>query len=197
MSTNSNKFTTYAEYVRKSLLRLNIVKGLSDELKTAIVIRGITDPQVKAAATNARLQSNNMVEFLSVYVKPKNAPPTNNPVRSTSDSTSLNPRKRDAIRYDRLSCYTCGKVGHKQANCQKKIRTDSNNVGLRPPVTPTPQSQPSEVDIKPVKICTFCKKSGHLVEFCFYQERIESKANGHNNSSNVNFCSETTTNETT
>ncbi|CAH2091353.1 unnamed protein product [Euphydryas editha] len=71
MSTNSNKYSTYAEYARKSLLRLNIVKGLSDELKTAIVVRGIVDPQIKAATTNAKLSSKDLVEFLSVYIKPK------------------------------------------------------------------------------------------------------------------------------
>ncbi|CAH2086710.1 unnamed protein product [Euphydryas editha] len=198
MSTNSNKYTTYAEYARKSLLRLNIVKGLSDELKTAIVIRGISDPQIKAAATNAKLQPSNMVEFLSVYVKPKSAPSANNPVRSPSDSSVLNSRKREATRYDRLSCYACGKVGHKQITCTKKARTDSNSAGPRPPVTLTTQSQPSQANNnKLVKICTFCKKSGHLVDSCFYKERIDSKANGNKNTTRVNFCSETTTNETT
>lgn len=72
MSTDSSKFNTYAEYARKSFLQLNIVGGLSDDLKTAIVIRGISDPQVKAATSNARLQTNQLVEFLSVYSKPKN-----------------------------------------------------------------------------------------------------------------------------
>lgn len=34
MKTTSDKFTTYAEYARRTLLRLRIVKGLSDELRT-------------------------------------------------------------------------------------------------------------------------------------------------------------------
>lgn len=195
MSTNSNKFTTYADYARKSLLRLNIVKGISDELKTAIVIRGISDPQVKAAATNAKLQLKNLVEFLSVYVKPKSAPTTSNPVRPPNTST-LNPRKRDGTKYDRLSCFKCGKIGHKQLNCPKKPRTESNSTGSIAPVPSSSQLQTSKPNNRPVKICTFCKKSGHLVDSCFYKERVESKSNGSKNPSNVNFCLETITNET-
>lgn len=52
MKIDSNNFPFYAEYVRKSLLRLSIVKGLLDDLKTTIVIRGITDPQIKANTSN-------------------------------------------------------------------------------------------------------------------------------------------------
>lgn len=53
MSTNSDSFVTYAEYVRRSLLQ--IVKGLSDELISAIVMRGVNEPNLKAAATNKNL----------------------------------------------------------------------------------------------------------------------------------------------
>lgn len=56
MSKDSKGYVTYAEYARRSLLRLGLVKGLSDELIVAIIIRGITDPHIKAAATNAKLQ---------------------------------------------------------------------------------------------------------------------------------------------
>lgn len=43
MNTTSDKYATYAEYARRTLLRLRVVKGLSDELMTQIVIRGLTD----------------------------------------------------------------------------------------------------------------------------------------------------------
>lgn len=55
MSTNLDRYSTYAEYARRCILRLNVVKGLSDEFATATVIRGITDPQIRATATNAHL----------------------------------------------------------------------------------------------------------------------------------------------
>lgn len=194
MSRSSDKFITYAEYARKSLLRLNIVKGLSDELKTAIVIRGISDPQVKATATNAKLESKDLVEFLSVYVKTKSAPTASNPVRLPNTS-SFNSRKRDATKYDRLSCHSCGKLGHKKINCPKKPRTENSDVGLTVPATSGPQPLKAS-SFKPVKICTFCKKTGHLLDSCFLRERLDSKSNSTKNSNNVNFCLETITNET-
>lgn len=58
MKTDSNIFPSFAENARKSLLRLNIVKGLSDGVKTAIVIRGIANPQIKATVSDAKLQHN-------------------------------------------------------------------------------------------------------------------------------------------
>lgn len=185
MNTNSNKFTTYAEYARKSLLRLNIVRGLSDELKAAIVIRGISDPQVKAATTNAKLKSKDLVEFLSVYLKPKSAPTTtSNPVR-TSNLSNPDPRKRRAPgHYDRLTCFSCGDVGHKQYHCPKKTaKSGANDANLQSTATTKSVS-------KSAKTCSYCKKAGHSVETCFIKERAESKSNLKNKTSNVNFCSE-------
>lgn len=46
MCKNSDNYPTYADYARRSLLRLRIFRGLSDELMSAIVIRGITDPHI-------------------------------------------------------------------------------------------------------------------------------------------------------
>lgn len=70
MNTDSDHHLTYAEYARRSLLRLRIVTGLSDELIVAIIIRGITDPQIRATAANAKLMPSELVNFLSIYVKP-------------------------------------------------------------------------------------------------------------------------------
>lgn len=69
MNMTSNKYPTFAEYARRTLLRLKIVQGLSDELKTLIVIRGIDSPQVRAAAENADLTPNTIVSFLTIYTK--------------------------------------------------------------------------------------------------------------------------------
>lgn len=51
MNQTSDKYNSYAEYARRSLLRLRIVKGLSEELMTLIVIRGITNAQVRQPLT--------------------------------------------------------------------------------------------------------------------------------------------------
>lgn len=199
MSTNSNKFTTYAEYARKSLLRLNIVKGLSDELKTAVVVRGISDPQVKAAAANAKLQSKDLVEFLSVYIKPKYALPVgNNPVRSSS-SVNLDPRKRKIMQYDRLTCYTCGKVGHKQTYCTKRSfkSVDHTSNSQATATTSSSNSNVMRSDPRPIKTCTYCKKTGHLVDSCYKKDRVDSKFNTKSATSSVNFCSDSIPDVTT
>ncbi|KAL4717800.1 hypothetical protein ACJJTC_000949 [Scirpophaga incertulas] len=112
---NSSGYTTFAEYARKSLMRLNIVTGLSDELRTAIVIRGISDPQVKAAATNAKLQSKDLVEFLSAYVKPKRESKFSNNFNNARPSQvgSFNSRRREMSKSG-VSCFICGRTDHKK-----------------------------------------------------------------------------------
>lgn len=173
MSTNSNNFVTYAEYARKSLLRLNIVNGLSDDLKTAIVIRGITDPQVKAAASNAKLHPNQLVEFLSVYLKPKSdSRITRNFVRPENVGGFQN-RKRQASKPD-IKCFNCNGVGHMRASCPKKQKTECH--------------KPSAVSTginKTSLSCTYCSKVGHTVDKCFAKQRVETKGSS---TGNVNFC---------
>lgn len=70
MNMTSDKYQTYAEYARRTLLRLRIVQGLSDELRTYIGIRELDSPQVCAAAANANLTPENVISFLSIYTKP-------------------------------------------------------------------------------------------------------------------------------
>ncbi|KAJ8718423.1 hypothetical protein PYW08_002660 [Mythimna loreyi] len=197
MSTTSNKFTTYAEYARMSLLRLNIVRGLSDELKTAIVVRGISDPQVKAAATNAKLQLKDLVEFLSVYVKPKiTQSATGNPIRSSVTET-FNSRKREAPRRGPVTCFSCGKHGHKQADCSKKSKVDSATSNSKSTSSETSNVKETKSNSKPAQmICKYCKKTGHLVDWCFLKQRMDSKSND-KSSSDVNFCSASIPDETT
>lgn len=171
MKTDSNSFTSYAEYARKSLLRLNIVKGLSDDLKTAIVIRGITDPQVKAAASNAKLQYNELVEFLSVYIKPKyNSQTTRNFVRTPNVSSS-DPRKHKAPKSN-IKCYGCGDIGHTKSHCSKRPRTDTN---ISATVASGSNSRTAPL------ACTYCSKVGHTADKCFAKQRVESKGQDKSN----------------
>lgn len=46
MSTNSKDYDTYAEYARRSWFKFALVRGVSDELIVAILLRGIIDPHV-------------------------------------------------------------------------------------------------------------------------------------------------------
>lgn len=182
MSTNSDRYSTYADYARRTLLRLRIVRGLSDELISAIVIRGITDPQIRASATNAKLMPNQLVEFLSIYVKPKlpnsKRPNTSNNDRFSKPSYDASSRKR---RFDDGACFTCGKHGHKSSDCYKRLKPIFNNSkGGENGQKSNPA--PSTTKLEP---CSFCKKPGHRIESCFAKKKAESS-----NASNVNFCRE-------
>lgn len=158
MSTSSDKFTTYAEYARRSLLRLRIIKGLSAELMVSIVIRGITDPQVRVAAANADLTSEDLISFLSIYHKP---------TRNKFDSHHVPGDKRHFSHTRQSSnnkCFTCGRNGHKQAHCPKKPKFETKT---KPEVQPEPKPSTSGVRLT----CDFCKKPGHAEASCFAKEK--------------------------
>ena len=182
MNKNSNDFSTYADYARKSLLRLNIVNGLSDELKAAIVVRGIIDPHVKAAATNAKLLPHDIVQFLSNFVKPKPTP------RNTHNA---NPQKRHHPNDNTVVCRNCGRTGHKQWACTKRAKQESPTTSRKENSATKPVPTESTHKNKSTKVCTFCKRSGHLVDDCFQKQRSDTKGKS------VNFCSESSPNAKT
>lgn len=165
VNTSSDKFPTYAEYARRSLLRLRVVQGLSEELMVAIIIRGITDVQIRAAAVNANLTVDNLISFLAIYVKPDSSGQNN---YSTS-----NANKKRNFDCKEIVCHSCRQTGHKSANCSKKRNTDED----RPKIT-----------------CTFCKKVGHKEEDCFVKNRSRGqKGQGEKDSARkVNLCNELT-----
>lgn len=169
MNTNSDKYTTYAEYARRTLMRLRIVKGLSEELIILIIIRGITDPQVRAAAANADLTSDSLVSFMSLYVKPgHNKPETRVAFNKKRPNTGESSSKF------RAKCYICGQSGHKSYQCSKKPKLNSN------------VDSNSSKDIKgESNTCTFCKKTGHSEQFCFAKNRSEPR-----NKRKINLCTE-------
>ncbi|KAL0811097.1 hypothetical protein ABMA28_010365 [Loxostege sticticalis] len=186
MKTSSDNYPTYAEYARRSLLRLRIVNGLSEELISAIIIRGICDPLIRAAATNANLLPGDLVGFLSIYIKPdrtEQARARPRVVPGRSNDLYVNSRKREYPSGPRSKCFTCRNFGHKQYDCPKRLKlTDgidkSQNSVSRPTTSTSSQSKPSP--------CTFCKKNGHRVEDCFAKQRSEFRGKA-----NVNFCRET------
>lgn len=196
MRTDSKGFVTYAEYARRTLLRLNIVTGLSDDLRTAIVLRGITDSQIKAAATNAKLKPHQIVDFLSVFVKPKTEARVvpHDPARSNSRPAISNSRKRELSRSDnRLKCFNCGRIGHKRTNCYKKPRFESTATDSRDSNAPAPAvntNTSTALRTAPTSnrssiTCSYCHKPGHYAESCFAKQRAETNNKRPNN---VNLC---------
>lgn len=175
MSTNSDNFATYAEYVRRSLLRLQIVKGLSDELISAIVIRGITEPNIKAAATNENLKPCGLVNYFSTFLKPvegKHEKRLNRDSAIYKEVMKPNFAKRP-VRKTSFKCFSCGQTGHKQRNCYAKQK----------PSTTSTNATNSDVKSGIKIVCAYCKKPGHHINDCFAKQRSD------NRTSNVNFCS--------
>lgn len=159
MNNTSDKYSTYAEYARRTLLRLRVIQGLSDELRTLIVIRGIDNPQVRAAAANADLSPDSLVSFLSIYAKP-------NRVRHDNLGTSKKIHQNTNT-LPGPKCFSCGQRGHVSRDCK---RPNSNaNTNVLPSVS---------------KICTFCKKPGHTEDTCFAKTRSADRNQRH-----INLCS--------
>lgn len=165
MTMTSDKYPTYAEYARRTLLRLKIVQGLSDELRTLIVIRGIDSPQVRAAAANAQLTPDSLVSFLSIYTKPNNRTSQFDTFNSIKKRISNKPNARGNIA---IKCFKCGLRGHLGRFCKSN---------LTPNAMSTTQPGPSN-------ICSFCKKPGHVEANCFAKSRSDPR-----NQRNVNLCS--------
>lgn len=183
INTNSDKYPTYADYARRALLRLRIVRGLSDELISAIIIRGISDPNIRASATNAKLMPNDLIEFFSIYVKPvstsKSSAPRSVAFNSTqSKQTTDSSRKRSSAD---IKCFSCGQLGHRQANCSKRPRIDQG-LSKVSSTSSAASSRPAFVQTRS-EPCSFCKKLGHSVDTCFAKQRSEAT-----NKETVNFC---------
>lgn len=181
MSTDSNRFRTYAEYARHSLLRLRIVKGLSEDLITAIVLRGIKDPHVKAATTNANLSPNDLVNYLSTFSKPEKEAVKEGTARrpvayNHGNKTVGNKPPSKPFKPQYGKCFSCGETGHQKANCPKASK--SSRTGSPDRTKPTASEAPVGIT------CAYCKKVGHHISKCLTKQRADQR-----NKSNVNFCS--------
>lgn len=145
------------------------------------MIRGVTDPRIRASATNAKLTPNELVEFFSIYVKSN----TLNVDKKSSHSLSNThfPKHEHNIHFRKRrfenGCFLCGQPGHKQSNCTKRAKptpSTSNN---------DESSQKNDFlhGSNKAEQCSFCKKPGHRIETCF--ARLKSN---HRDTKNVNFC---------
>lgn len=70
-------------------------------------------------------------------------------------------------------CYGCGQVGHIQRHCPNKASSTD------PKPSTSTSTNPSE---SKTIVCSFCAKSGHVVDNCFTRQNIEKRKK-------INFCS--------
>lgn len=126
---------------------------------------------LKHCAINAKLQPNDLVEFLSMYVKPKSESKTTREFSRASRAGSPNNARYIAQKYNDtrktdsvLRCHFCGKLGHKRSDCEsaKRRRLDADSGSNN-----SDALQSSSL----TRTCTFCKKNGHTVENCFAKQR--------------------------
>lgn len=173
MNTTSDRYSSYAEYARRTLLRLKIVQGLSDDLRTLIVIRGIDNSQVRAAAANANLAPDTIVSFLSIYTKP---------LGGKRDRLAENKRQSQVAKSGGApgpKCFNCNRFGHVSRVCRRpKCNVSSSS---RPPLMPTNATFNAQASSS--NTCTFCKKPGHTEDKCFIKAKSEQR-----NQRNVNLC---------
>ncbi|CAH2108829.1 unnamed protein product [Euphydryas editha] len=151
----------HVDTCQKPMAQLGVSSPTSEELRTLIVIRGIENPQIRAAAANANLSAGDLVSFLSIYTKPSRTKTNNTYVKTQKAS-------RPGIK-----CYICGQRGHFGRNCNKNKNTNTNNI-------PNTSSAPTA---RSTVSCTFCKKTGHTKDQCFVKDRAEPR-----NQRNVNLC---------
>lgn len=106
---------------RVDFLRLRIVKGQSDELISAIVVRGINNPHIKPSATYCNLKPCELVNYLSTFLKPL----LNKPEKPSSSDRCIIVKPHVGKGYLSnipIKCFSCGLMGDKQVNSWATIK---------------------------------------------------------------------------
>jgi hypothetical protein len=138
---NSSEFNTYSAYVHK---KLALLKNLRANWNTADLIElvgyGIRDAKVQEAVYLRNFESiSDLISYLSSLVKSAvDDVRTKRPAElSTSPIPTKNARGRfersETVTKSKLSCFKCGRLGHKQNVCQDRRssinRNFNTNVG--------------------------------------------------------------------
>ncbi|KAF9410713.1 hypothetical protein HW555_010282 [Spodoptera exigua] len=118
-------------------------------------------PRNLAGAANVKTTSELIALFTS-YAKIRKRPSES----TNKDSSTYPKRPRIETRSNDVKCYTCGKLGHTKAQCNRKDTT----INTQPNKSETLEIKPGEF-VK--KFCTFCKKPGHMDSYCRFKPKTD------------------------
>lgn len=157
----SDSADSYSEYAREKIrLFRNTKITLTEDELIQLICGSITNVDVKMASLNSNVATTSaLISLLSTFEKSKKRP------HDTSEHAS-SVAKRPRFNEER-KCFSCNLPGHIQAQCTKKAalsRVSNQN------------SQAFKQNDFRTKVCTFCKKIGHVESVCYHKQRAENKS---------------------
>ncbi|KAH9629660.1 hypothetical protein HF086_001131 [Spodoptera exigua] len=144
----SESSDSYCEYAREKLRLLRNTKiAFTESQLIDLVCGNITDVNVKMASFNSNVKTTSeLIALFTSYAKIRKRPSES----TNKDSSTYPKRPRIETRSNDVKCYTCGKLGHTKAQCNRKDTT----INTQPNKSETLEIKPGEF-VK--KFCTFCK----------------------------------------
>ncbi|CAG9786549.1 unnamed protein product [Diatraea saccharalis] len=171
---SSDSADSYCEYAREKLRLLRCTKiSFTEPQLIELISGGVRDANVRITCLNSSVTTTSeLITLFSSYVKQtrkRSSDFHNNFGRPSLSGEASMPGPSNQKRFkidsnqqtvsrDKKRCYNCGEVGHVKAQCSvndssdKTVKIDNVN--------------------KSEHVCTFCKKTGHLAEKCFFKPRV-------------------------
>lgn len=157
---NSDSCKSYAEFGREKLAKLERLHfNLPENILVELIVGRITDDIVRQNLLHAKIQTlEDLFISLSGYPKtPKNVKESvhteRRPQKRNSDFHVSKNLKTNHPVHKNVTCFTCGKIGHKSIDCVKRFKNDDSRFKS--------------------KFCTFCRKNGHEINNCFTKQNSE------------------------
>lgn len=156
----SNSTESYGEYAREKLRLLRNTKiSFTEAQLIELVCGSISDVDIKMASlNNGATTTSTLISLLSSYSKSRKRPLDINNTRDGGVGPSAVKQFKSNIK-----CFVCGKIGHQQTQCRFSNFPKTQQTSLVP--------KPSNSNDK---ICTYCKRIGHLESVCYHKQRAES-----------------------
>lgn len=186
---NSVGCPSYGFYGRMKLQKLNLLRvPFTQEQLISLICFGIKDVALQAQLTQAgHLSTISLITHLSrIQVRPTSN--ENSRERANQNKFSNKSDIRQINLGSNTKCYTCGKFGHKQANCLERSITNLSVRGIKRERDISPGPSTSSKHNVPL-ICSFCKRPGHSGDKCFKKIRSDKfHDKSRDKSKHINVC---------